>query len=128
VPEGGSPAILPTDEVWQFRDRLFGADGREVHMFWEATWLQSALLPGPTARDPLDPAWREPHVARSFTFPERPDRVTARVRLQPIGREVLESLVATGDLDRAYLDAMPTFTLGATELDWREEELRFCVP
>jgi hypothetical protein len=47
-----------------------------------------------------------------------PDRITAEVRVQPIGLEILDELVASGDLDPAVRDAMPTFTLAPTRLEW----------
>ena len=46
-----------------------------------------------------------------------PARVTARLRMRPIGLDVLQDLVDSGDLDEALLTKMPTFTLGA-RLEW----------
>jgi len=40
-----------------------------------------------------------------------------RVRLQPVGLEVLDDLIATGDLDPQFRAAMPTLQMGAT-LEW----------
>ncbi len=128
VPDGASPSESDDPNLWLFRDKVFGADGDEVHMAWEVASLESRALPGPTARDVLDPAWQETHVARSYTFPERPDRVQARVRLTPFGSEELDALVASGDLSAAHRAAMPTYTLASTVVTWREEELRYCVP
>jgi hypothetical protein len=48
-----------------------------------------------------------------------PERVTVRVRLEPIGREVLDDLVASGHLDAAVaeaarvLDLLPNRHLGS---------------
>lgn len=124
--EGPDEALDPS--VWLFRDKVFGADGREVHMTWEVASLESNLLPGPTARDPLSPEWRETHVARSYSFPERPDRVELRLRLTPFGYEELDSLVASGDLSPADRALMPVWTLASTVVTWREADLQFCVP
>jgi hypothetical protein len=46
-----------------------------------------------------------------------PARVTARLRMRPIGMDVLEDLVASRDLDPAIVAQMPTFSFGA-ELEW----------
>jgi hypothetical protein len=47
-----------------------------------------------------------------------PARVTARLRMRPIGMDVLEDLVASGDLDPAIVAQMPTYSFGA-QLEWR---------
>ena len=45
--------------------------------------------------------------------------MTLRVRLQPIGLDVLDDLISSGDLDPRFRAAMPTFTLGGT-LEWTQ--------
>lgn len=73
------------------RDRLFDADGKAVHMFWQAapspghpTGYESDVLPAPTA-EPV-PASK----TFSYTLPASAARVTARLRVQPIGLDVLD--------------------------------------
>ena len=46
-----------------------------------------------------------------------PARVTARLRMRPIGLDVLQDLVDSGDLDPAIVAEMPTFTFGA-QIEW----------
>jgi hypothetical protein len=48
---------------------------------------------------------------------ELPARVTARLRIRPIGLDVLQDLVDSGDLDPAFVAEMPTLTFGA-QLEW----------
>jgi hypothetical protein len=73
------------------RDRLFDADGKPVHMFWQAApspdepkGYASDVLPVPTAEGV--PASR----TFSYALPASAARVTARLRLQPIGLDVLD--------------------------------------
>ena len=49
-----------------------------------------------------------------------------RVRMRPVGLDLLMPLVAEGLLSPAEVQAMPTFDLGSTALHW-EDELGSCV-
>ena len=57
-----------------------------------------------------------------------PEYVSLRVRLRPIGLDVLDVLITDGDLDGAYRELMPTFDLGFTRLDWAAEDRETCIP
>jgi len=46
-----------------------------------------------------------------------PARITARLRIRPIGVDVLDDLVHSGDLDPAIAAEMPTLTFGA-QIEW----------
>ncbi len=103
-------------DTWILRDRMLDDAGKEVHMFWEAACYESQTLPAQTTFDTRSPDFFKTHKVQSFprgdfskTFAGVPDRVTLRLRLQPIGRDVLDDLVASGDLDPAVRDAMPIF-------------------
>ncbi len=109
-------ADLEDPNLWRFGDTLYGEGGEQVHMFWEALALTSELLPAPTAASPADPDWVDTHVRRTWTVDRMPDAVDVRVRLRPVGLDVLEDLERSGDLDPAALDPMPTFDLGSTVL------------
>jgi hypothetical protein len=42
-----------------------------------------------------------------------------RVRMQPVGLDVLDDLVSTGHLDKTYRDAMGTFDVGHVKtVEW----------
>ena len=45
-----------------------------------------------------------------------------RVRLAPIGLDVLDDLIASNDLDPAYKAKMPVFTLASTNLTWTAKD------
>ena len=46
--------------------------------------------------------------------------MTARLRMRPIGMDVLQDLVDSGDLDPAIVAQMPTLTFGA-QIEWTPE-------
>ncbi len=105
VPEDNGVASLDDPDLWLLRDRLLDANGAEVHQFWQATELKEATLPVATSLDPLSPGFIAGHAVRQFPtqgqLQATPERVTVRVRLEPIGREVLSDLVESGHLDEA---------------------------
>jgi hypothetical protein len=115
---------LDDPNLWLFRDQTFDANDREVHMFWEVRRVESALLPASEILSPEGDAstWR----ARRFHVEgEQVDRVTTRVLLRPMGLEVLDDLVASGDLDPSIRDAMPLFEVEQTVLEWTPEAEAF---
>ena len=110
-----------------FRDRIYGPEGEPVHMFWEAA--PSELHPDGFTSHAL-PVATTSYVAGAHSVIRQyrasgpdglPARVTARLRMRPIGLDVLHDLVESGDLDPAVVEEMPTFTLGA-ELEWTPED------
>src|SRR5581483_10274424 len=93
--------------------------GQPVHMLWEAErspahpeGYESNLLPPPTTTY----VEGKHAVLQQYRLRGKegvPARVTARLRMRPIGFDVLSDLVRTGDLDPAIVGRMPTFTFGA---------------
>jgi len=126
VADGQSVTALLDPDLWLIRDCIFDGQGKQVHMFWEAEQDESNQLPGPITTVQTDPSYYLTHVVR--TFPRKtsvpamiaatPDRVTLRVRLVPVGLDVLDDLVTSGDLDPALRAKMPSYTLAGTELTW----------
>ncbi len=114
-PDGAAAAELDDPDLWLLRDRIFGAEGEEVHLFWEAASYRSSTIGVATSPDPLDPGYVAGHAVREFpatgVLPRAPERVSVRVRLEPIGREVLADLVEGGELDAEVLERMPTHDL-----------------
>jgi hypothetical protein len=102
VPEGTSVTALDDPDLWLIRDCIFDEAGAPAHMFWEAVDQESNLLPGQVTFDSADPRYYQSHVVqrypRSAQLPAFPERVSARVWLQPIGLDVIDDLVASGDL------------------------------
>jgi hypothetical protein len=110
-----------------FRDRLYDAHGAPVHMFWEAApseahpnGYRSLLLPASTEAMPAHAL----EARYQLPSPERIARITARLRIRPMGMDVLQDLVESGDLDPAIVDAMPTFTLHGAAVEWTPDQER----
>lgn len=110
-------------DLWVLRDRIFDADGNETHMFWEAA--KSEAYPEGFESSTL-PETRElgmPHsVSRTYRLTKQPARVRVQMHVQPMGREVLDDLVASGDLDASIAEQMPKLTLYGTVTEWNESQ------
>ncbi|MCP4500784.1 MAG: hypothetical protein GY822_12555 [Deltaproteobacteria bacterium] len=121
-------AALADPQLWQFRSTVF-AEGEEVHMFWNVDEKQDALLLGAQGINLLDPKYEDVHQSfRYFYVGLLPDEVKMAVHLRPIGLDVLDDLVQSGDLEQAVKARMPTFTLRSTELTWKQEDGLRCFP
>jgi hypothetical protein len=126
VGEGESVLSLADPDLWLIRDCIFDTKGKEVHMFWEAASYASNQLPGPVTNDPSDPSYYLTHLVQTYPRPTSnptslsvyPDKVSMRVRLVPIGLDVLDDLIASKDLDPSIRAKMPVFTLASTNLTW----------
>jgi hypothetical protein len=122
----GDPKRDP--HLLMFRDRIYDAKGKPVHMFWDAEkseaypdGFESNVLPVATTtyiegRHSVLKQYRA-----STADGKLPARVTARMRMRPIGLDVLEDLVDSGDLDPAIVAQMPTLDFGAT-ITWTPEK------
>jgi hypothetical protein len=130
VPEGQSViASAATDpDLWLVRDCMLDAQGQEVSMFWQAASHDSNQLPGPVTIDQTSPLFYLPHVVRDYPrststppmLTTMPDTVTMRVRMVPVGFDVLDDLVASGDLDPGVAAKMPEYTLAGSSVTWTE--------
>jgi hypothetical protein len=109
VPDESDPTL------WIFRDWLKGEDGQDVHMFWEARSLEMSFLPVGVDffGDPL--TWQSRDYPSLATPPAR---VTLRLLLQPVGRDVIAEMVASGDLDPGLTEAYETYSVTPAELTW----------
>jgi hypothetical protein len=118
--------LRPEPDLWILHDEAFDAEGRKTHRFWDITELTPHTLPTTTTLDPRDPAY-DHSVRRSWTLVgQTPDRVTVRVRVRPIGHDLVDVLARDADLDPAVKEQIRTFTLGPTALTW-EGALGTCV-
>jgi hypothetical protein len=99
--------------LWLFRDRIYGNEDEEVHMFWDATRYQNYTLP------PAVTVTRHTLTTHYDIPPARVARVTARLRMRPMGLDVLQDLIDSGHLDPALVEQMPTFTVAGAVLEWK---------
>ena len=84
-------------------------------MFWEAVRYDHAsnpTLPVPT------PTLIDHTLGAEYPLQVAPARATVRVRMRPIGMDVLHDLVDAGYLDDTMLAEMPTFTMEQQEVSW----------
>ncbi len=118
VPDGTPAVALQVDpDLWLLRDQMYDGQGNPVDMFWQAASTKANAIPALATFNPLDPRYYQTHVEQFYprtgmspgALPQMPDRVTFRMRLQPVGTDVLESLVTSGDLDPNVVGQMPTF-------------------
>jgi hypothetical protein len=115
-------------DLWLIRDCMFDDKNKQVTTFWDASSIDTNLLPGAITLNPADPNFYTTHVVR--TFPQKtstpsslnkpPAKVTMRVRMMPVGLDVLEELVASKDLDPSIASAMKPFSLGNSNLTWTD--------
>ena len=119
---GTFPSALPLEEsspdpdLWLIRDCIFDAAGTPLALFWQTALVaESNQLPGLVSQN------RAPFM-REFptgTLAALPDHVTVKLHLQAIGDDVLDSLVASGDLDPSVPPQIARYTLGGgAVLDW----------
>jgi hypothetical protein len=125
VPAGQSVEALDDPDLWLIRDCIYDQAGAPVHMFWDAASVgTSNQIPGAVKQTVTDPS----SFARShlrYLYPvagpltERPDRITLQVLVKPIGDDVLDDLVASGDLDPTIAAAVPQLVMGGgAAMEW----------
>lgn len=113
--------------LWLMRSRLFDADDNEVHLAWRATRAESNLLAPSVTNDPTDPRYYHA-VTRSYRIAGNPDTITMRLRMRPVGLELIDELIRHDGLDSAVRDRIPTFTLQPSVLEWTSSQGFGCVP
>jgi hypothetical protein len=127
VPEKKAVVSIGDPNLWVLRDKVFGADGKEVHMFWEAARVEAEQLPPAVTNVPTDPAFYHA-VTRTYELGGvQPDRITLRVKVRPVDFDLLDELVTSKDLDPALLDRVPTFVLGGASKEWTPDKGFQCV-
>jgi len=130
VPEAQPVTVEPDPDLWLLRDCMLDADGAPVSMFWQAQDYETNQLPAQTTFDPNDPDFYKTHVVQFYPREPTalldfiPDRVTLRVLVQPMGLEVLDELVESGDLAADVASRMPTYEVDLGDgpiLEWTAE-------
>lgn len=113
-------------EVWILGSR-FMRGGNEVQFAWDADAIESELLMPAVTLDPLAPGYYHART-RSFVLFGRPDVIRLSLHEQPIGVDILQDLVASGDLDPAVIAGATTHTLDGGERAWHSSDGFGCVP
>lgn len=117
---------------WRMGEYAFDAEGAPAHMFWQIRTSSSTQLPASTALGPWDPDYIDPHVVRTFRFDGVADRIQMRVRMRPMGLDIVDDLIASGDLDPNHRARLATWDLGSTVVVWTpdtpDRDRDGCVP
>jgi hypothetical protein len=116
VPDRKAISATPDPQIMLLRDYHFDGAGKETALFWQTVRYQNVQLPVATSSTSPD---SERSVGHVYTFPgAMPDSVKMRVRIRPVDFDLIDELVASGDLDAAVADGLLTITLASTTLTW----------
>jgi hypothetical protein len=119
---------LVDPDFWLLRDIATKEDGSDAHMFWDVATTQHSTLLGVQTNDPSDPRYTHSQTRQYRIFSGVPDQVTARVYMRPVGQEIIEDLVNTGDLNASFMTQMPTWELQGSSKTWKTENQFGCLP
>jgi len=111
-------AELDDPNLWLLSSKLFDADDNQVEMPWDATSSESNLLKAAVTNDPNDPDFYHAQTRSYIVTGTVPDRITMTVHVRPVGLEIVDNLIDSGDLATDVRDRVPTFTLTPTALEW----------
>jgi hypothetical protein len=134
--EGQSAETDP--DLLQLRDGAFDENGEPAHMFWDIASTKNdcgdpsrvgCMIPGAPTALPSERGFGDEHLPwrrypAATLATGTPDRVTMRLRLTPVGFDVLDDLIASGHLDPAIRDKMQTFSIarqGAFMVEWNAQ-------
>ena len=122
--DGTDPVELPDNTIpnMTFWDRTFTdtAKTTPAHFFWDVAAETTALLRPPVTIDPNSPLFDHSTTA---TIPfagatSGIDKIDARIRLRPFPFEMLDLLIASGDLDPALRAKVPTLDIAGSKREW----------
>ncbi|MHB8419461.1 MAG: multiheme c-type cytochrome [Myxococcales bacterium] len=116
VDAGDDPTQDADPDFWMLRDCMSSADGGPVDMFWQAFATEGNALPVLATFNASDPRFYQNHVLQTYpragVLAQTPARVTAQMYVLPIGLDVLNDLVASGDLDPSLVTKMQRLPVG----------------
>ena len=120
VPDDKDPEDVGDPTLVALWDRAIQKDGRPAHQFWEVATVQSNLLRPPVTLDPSSPAFDHSLTARFAigSLSAEVDHISARVRIRPYSRAVLDQLVASGDLDPSLARTPKTHDVAGSSRHW----------
>lgn len=132
VPDGMDPPDRPlgvapptgASSPWSgfFWDQTYAdaAKTQRAHFFWDVVAEDSNLLRPATTLDPNDPTY-DHSTTSTFSVPGGTatiDRIEARVVMRPFAYDMLDALIASGDLDPAIRAKVQAYELAGTKKTW----------
>ena len=118
-------AELDDPNLVQIRDFTFDENGDPAHMFWDVATIDDRLLPASVTNDCADPRFNhsvtyEYPIAGAFSLADIA-RIEVSLHIRPIGLDVLDDLIDSGDLEPSIRDEIPTFSLEGGSVVWTPE-------
>jgi hypothetical protein len=107
---------------FMMRDYGQGENGEDAHMFWDVASIQGSTIPTAT---PTNSAAGTHTFMRTFRIRTNLPvaRYEMRMRMRPVGVDVLQDLVKSGHLAPEIVAKMPTFTMLTKAFDKDFKEL-----
>lgn len=123
VEDGKAVLDGPEDpDLWLLRSIVFDDNKQPIHDFGLAKCEETRLLPPPVTADINDPRFYQRNIVRDFPadgrFVPLPETVTLRVRIVPVGYDVMDDLIANAGLDPALRAKMEIMQVGPT-VTWK---------
>lgn len=143
VPAGTAVTdLLQTEpDLMLYRDQPLDKEGNPAHMFWDIASIKpqpDGTIGVAVTNVQTDPRYHNNFDVRTGSYstqkiPYGTTRATVTLHMQPMGLDVLDDLVQTGDLDAAIRDAMPTHDFlpnagVAATVEWTAEAARLAKP
>jgi hypothetical protein len=115
----------PSRQLAVLGDSIHGANGTEVHMFWDAKPSDSVPL---GYRSNLIPAGANHTLTSSYRIAGgQPDRIEVGVQIVPIHDGVLEDLYASGYSSPSDHNPIQALTVAGARVTWRPARSNECV-
>jgi len=127
VADGQDVLTITDPNLWIFRQRLLDATGKEVKFMWQAVTSDGTFLTPSVTNDPNAPGYYHA-LSHTYDVPPNADKITMRVRLIPIGLDVVNDLISSGDLASGIAANIPVYTLAGTSVTWTTANGFGCVP
>lgn len=129
VPDGVDPETITNDRYLRcegpeacsgFWDRTFKTDGSPAHFFWDVASINSKLLKPAITFNKFDPLYDHSTTVRYEVGPSLAtvERIEAKLKLRALPYALLDDLIASGDLDPAIRDRLPTLEPAAAQSTW----------
>ncbi|MEO8876876.1 MAG: multiheme c-type cytochrome [Polyangiaceae bacterium] len=127
VADGQDVLTITDPNLWIFRQRLLDGAGNEVKFMWQAVTTEGTFLTPSVTNNPQDPGYYHA-LSHTYDVPPNADRITMRLRIISIGLDVIDALIASGDLDASLRANVPVYTLAGTTLEWTTAKGFGCIP
>ncbi len=103
-----------------FWDRTYKADNTPAHFFWEVARVDSKLLKAQTTLDQNAPGFDHSATVRYLVGSpiNQVVRIESRLRMRALPYEVLDELIASGDLDPAIRGQLKTLDSAGAKSTW----------